>query len=69
MFLGALGATGPLFAQVGPMPKSLTPAAIFAVRDINKELTPRGDLGAALRSVTIHMVNGGLMANRAFSVT
>jgi hypothetical protein len=51
------------------MPKSLTPAAIFAVRDINKELTLRGDLGAALRFVTIHMVNGGLMANRAFSVT
>jgi hypothetical protein len=51
------------------MPNSLTPAAIFAVPNINKQLTPEGDLKAALRFITIPMVNGGLMANPAFSGT
>ena len=47
--------------------KSLTPPAIIAVENINKELTPEGGFELAAPFITILLVNGRLMANRVFS--
>ena len=47
--------------------KWLTPPAIIAVQNINKELTPEGDFGIAGPLIPICLVNGRLMANQAFS--
>jgi hypothetical protein len=47
--------------------KSLTPPAIIAVENINKELTPEGSFEAAAPVITIRLVNGRLMAKRVFS--
>jgi hypothetical protein len=51
----------------GLTPKLLTAAAIFAVANINKELTTKGHINAAIPILTIGLVNGGLMAKPAFS--
>ena len=45
--------------------KSLTPPAIIAVENINKELTPEGGFEPAALLITIRLVNGRLMAKRA----
>jgi hypothetical protein len=47
--------------------KSLTPPATIAVENINKELTPEGSFEPAAPVITIRLVNGRLMAKRAFS--
>jgi hypothetical protein len=60
---GAPGA----FDGVSESVKSLTPAAILAVGNINKELTPQVILIPIFPSTTICMVNGRLMANPRFN--
>jgi hypothetical protein len=59
----ALGAYGPDNVQ----PKWLTPPAIIAVQNINKVLTREGDFRTSGPLIPICLVNGRLMANRAFS--
>jgi hypothetical protein len=51
---------------VDATPKWLTPPATIAVENINKELTPEGDFEPTAPVITIRLVNGILMANRAF---
>ena len=47
--------------------QTLTPPAIIAVDNINKELTPEGGFGLDAPLITIRLVNGRLMAKRVFS--
>jgi hypothetical protein len=49
------------------MPYSLTPPARIAVENINKKLTPEDGFAPAALLITIRLVNGRLMAKRAFS--
>jgi hypothetical protein len=48
------------------MPNWLTPPAILAAGNINKELTARRGFDCIVPVITIRLVNGILMAKRRF---